>query len=979
MAVRIGQNHDIYWRAGIDTSDFKKGIVGLKDGFVQGAKASDVFKLSLAAIPVLLGAAGKAAYNFSNEFRDAMLEVKTITGQTEEQFNQMSDQVIKMSQDIPISATEMAKGLYQIVSAGFDGAEGIKVLEAASKAAIGGITDTATAADGLTTVLNSFGLKAKDAQKVADTMFTTVRLGKTTFGELASSLSNVSSLAAVNKISFDEISAAIATLTKNGVPTALAITQIRTAILSTNKVLGDGAFAAMSMQDAFQLVRDKAKGSDNALRDMLGRVEALNGVLGLTGANAQKAASDLTAIQNSVGAAEAAFNTMLESNQNQIDLLVNRIKAGSKDVGDALVNMVGAAAKGINEAIDEANPDKESILKGLGFSADDADIIQVEMATDKLKKNLDELRKKRKEIDEDFTSALPFFGTSVIDADNLRKKTVAVVSALRELKELEDKLLEEDFADDTAEGLGEVEKVTEKAKITLNSLKQELKDLQDQLGDADIKEAGKVQIEINAKLKEIENFEASAFKRKTEGALKPIKAKVNLVYEQKDKASSDGIEKKDPLPSEEKTKNFVGALRDASDVMFSLSNAAGAFDSELGEALNTMASLASSGAQLGLGITSGDPTQVIAGAAGILQTLGTLMQQSNDVMIQQARELNQLYSETNFILKEQNRLQEKGSLDATRAYKELEDQLGKTNGKIESFTLVAEKNRSTWDNIWGQTDDTYKTFVDNIEEARTILSGKNFQLDRLNLDSLWAIGEGDLRFTKEQISSLQELANRGFDVKNLDQLQALVDEYDKLQAEQRKLNDLLTATTAENIADGIAEGFLSGKKSLDDFAGDFEKLMQKAIIESFKQQFLLSTAQDFQDKFAKALASDGTITEDEIKDLRQGFGDLIKSGKEQFDVLNEVFKGATGVGLREAGQGGQDEPLTGTISASLSETTGNELVGLWTRSSADLAASRDIQSQSLAIQQEIAENTFRTAELLDQIVSNQSNERALGI
>lgn len=954
MAVRIGQNHDIYWRAGIDTSDFKKGITGLKDGFVQGAKASDVFKLSMAAIPVLLGAAGKAAYNFSNEFRDAMLEVKTITGQTEEQFNQMSDQVIKMSQDIPVSATEMAKGLYQIVSAGFDGAEGIKVLEAASKAAIGGITDTATAADGLTTVLNSFGLEAKDAQKVADTMFTTVRLGKTTFGELASTLSNVTSIANSNSISFDQISAAIATLTKNGVPTAQAVTQIRAAILSTNEVLGDGAFKAMSMQDAFQLVRDKAKGSDTALREMLGRVEALNAVLGLTGANAQKAASDLTAIQNSVGAAEAAFNTMLESNQNQIDLLVNRIKAGSKEVGDALVNMVGAAAKGINEAIDEANPDKESILKGLGFNADDADIIQVEMATDKLKKNLDELRKKRKEIDEDFASALPFFGTSVIDADNLRKKTVAVVSALRELKKLEDKLLEEDFADDTAEGLGEVEKVTEKAKITLNSLKQELKDLQDQLGDADIKEAGKIQIEINAKLKEIENFEASAFKRKTEGTLKPIKAKVNLVYEQKDKASSDGIEKKDPLPSEEKTKNFVGALRDASDVMFSLSNAAGTFDSELGEALNTMASLASSGAQLGLGIATGDPTQVIAGAAGIITTAMSVFNSIQDEARAGQRALEERVRAVTEAIRQQNNAIKNSTAanyaeEITKGYDLARQAIDDTRNAIENSSLRAQKG--SWYDFWNIED--INLTIDSLEGAYRLLSGEN--------------------------PLIENLSRRGYDVSGVDNLQSQVKAYEEALERIRELNDLLTATTAENIADGIAEGFLSGKKSLDDFAGDFEKLMQKAIIESFKQQFLLSTAQDFQDKFAKALASDGNITEDEIKDLRQGFGDLIKSGKEQFDVFNEVFKGATGVGLGEAGQGGQDEPLTGTISASLSETTGNELVGLWTRSSADLAASRDIQSQSLAIQQEIAENTFRTAELLDQIVNNQSNERALGI
>ena len=72
--------------------------------------------------------------------------------------------------------------------------------------------------DILTTVLNAFKIEAKDVDKVSDVLFTTVRLGKTTLSELSSSLAQVAPLASASGVKFEEIAAAIATLTKQGTP-----------------------------------------------------------------------------------------------------------------------------------------------------------------------------------------------------------------------------------------------------------------------------------------------------------------------------------------------------------------------------------------------------------------------------------------------------------------------------------------------------------------------------------------------------------------------------------------------------------------------------------------------------------------------------------------------------------------------------------------------------------------------------------------
>ena len=190
--------------------------------------------------------AAKSSYDFEKEFQKNMLEVATISTQVEGNMTDFMNRVMAITQEIPIKAPEAAKALYQIVSAGHDGADGMHILEVSAKSAIGGMTDAATASDAITTLINAYKLSASDAEKVSDQLFTTARLGKTTFGELGQSIAQVAPIAASYGVEMDQVLAAVATLTKSGTPTAQAMTQIRAAIIGVSKYLGDGVFNAMT-------------------------------------------------------------------------------------------------------------------------------------------------------------------------------------------------------------------------------------------------------------------------------------------------------------------------------------------------------------------------------------------------------------------------------------------------------------------------------------------------------------------------------------------------------------------------------------------------------------------------------------------------------------------------------------------------------------------------------------------------------------
>ena len=150
----------------------------------------------------------------------------TISTQVTDDMTGFMNQVMSITQEIPIKAPEAAKALYSIVSAGHDGADGMKILEVSAKAAVGGLTETETAADAITTILNAYKMSAEEAGTVSDQLFTTVRLGKTTFGELGASIAQVAPIAAAYGISIDQVLGAVASLTKQGTPTAQAMTQI---------------------------------------------------------------------------------------------------------------------------------------------------------------------------------------------------------------------------------------------------------------------------------------------------------------------------------------------------------------------------------------------------------------------------------------------------------------------------------------------------------------------------------------------------------------------------------------------------------------------------------------------------------------------------------------------------------------------------------------------------------------------------------
>ena len=345
------------------TQNAIKAQAGLNKQFTAGTRGLGNF---LGAIsPVQLGVAGLAlvmadAVQEAAALDRGLAEVRTLLPDTSQSFGEMREEVLGFSNEIGKAATEVVPAMYQAISAGVPEKNVFSFIETANKAAVGGVTDLETSVDGLTTAVNAFVAQGLGVEQAADLMFAAVRTGKTTFEELSRSIGDIAPIAATLSVEFGELLAAISTITKGGVQTSVAATQVRSALQALvrpteelSKVFTDAGFAsgqAAVEQKGFafaaDLVAKAVKGDIGQLQALLGSIEAVNAVLGITGAQADTFRSDLEAMGNSAGAAEMAFQEMDNSESMKMEKALNRLNNFGAQLGSALLPVIAEFAQG---------------------------------------------------------------------------------------------------------------------------------------------------------------------------------------------------------------------------------------------------------------------------------------------------------------------------------------------------------------------------------------------------------------------------------------------------------------------------------------------------------------------------------------------------------------------------------------------------------------------------------------------------------
>ncbi len=277
----------------------------------------------MAVLTSAVGAMGAATVKMATDYNAGFAQVYTLLDEGEDRLNELQADVLNLSPVVGKTTDDLTSGLYDVISAFGDTAESAQNLELAAKAATAGNATTQDSVALLSAVTKAYGDTSNEAQqKVANNAFMAVKLGQTTFPELASSIQSVTSQSQVLGVSQEELFAVFSSGT-GVIGNAAEVSTKYSAVLTELQKPGDRLASAFDrlgaatgqelianfggLSGAMQALQTVADETGEPISNLFGSAEAGKLALHAAGEGAEKFARDLQLIQESAGALDTAF------------------------------------------------------------------------------------------------------------------------------------------------------------------------------------------------------------------------------------------------------------------------------------------------------------------------------------------------------------------------------------------------------------------------------------------------------------------------------------------------------------------------------------------------------------------------------------------------------------------------------------------------------------------------------------------------
>ncbi len=313
-------------------------------------------------------------------YESAFAKTSTLLNENEIDLKKYKQDILKTSSEIGVSANETSEAVYQALSASVAPEKAVEFTKVANKLSKGGFTKLSTSVDVLTSALNAYGLEANQASRISDILITTQNLGKTTVDELAAKMGRVIPTAAAYGVSMENIGASYALLTKRGINTANATTQIRSLLTSltkeggktlqagdyireaTGKSFKELSESGKSLSDVLNILMKSAGNNTDEFSKMFGNVNAKAAALALMQGGTEEYNEALKQMTNSEGAADKAAGKMADTFEAKLNKIKNNFKNIVISIGDKLLPIVESGATKILDAMPEINGWIEKII-----------------------------------------------------------------------------------------------------------------------------------------------------------------------------------------------------------------------------------------------------------------------------------------------------------------------------------------------------------------------------------------------------------------------------------------------------------------------------------------------------------------------------------------------------------------------------------------------------------------------------------------
>lgn len=330
-------------------------------------------------------AIGTAATTVGNEFEAKMSKVQAIAGATKEELEKLTDTAIELGSKTSFSSSQVAEGMENLASAGFDTNEIIKSMPGLLDLAASSGTELAAAAEITASAIRGFGLEAKTSAHIADVFAEAAARTNAQTEDMGEAMKYVAPVAKTVGLSIEETAAAIGIMSDAGVKGSQAGTTLRgglTRIVKPTKMVRDAMQELgvefynsngkmKSLTEIIKTLQEHTKGltdetKNQALAQIFG-TEALSGMLALVNRGSSELESMTKSFKECDGAAAEMAETMLDNTAGSLESLSGSFESAGIAIQKALSPQIRDLAKWIQGLVDDftelSEEEQQNIVK----------------------------------------------------------------------------------------------------------------------------------------------------------------------------------------------------------------------------------------------------------------------------------------------------------------------------------------------------------------------------------------------------------------------------------------------------------------------------------------------------------------------------------------------------------------------------------------------------------------------------------------
>lgn len=277
----------------------------------------------------------------AKQFEIRVSEIRTISQDAQLSFNNWATSIRTLSDQFGNPILDTAAGTYEAISNQIiHGADAASFMAKALAFSQVTVSTTADSVNLLSSVLNAYRLNVDATDRISAQLFRTIELGRVKASDIANELGRVAPLAANLGVTFEELSAAIATITIQGVTpheTLTSLFAVLNQLLKPTEEMkkffdelgyssGRAAIAGLGFEGVLTQIAKAAQSGNHELEQLFNEIRATRGIVAVTRAM-DNYKETLNGIRND---SQAKFieaqNIINESAGKKFEIEMNRIK-----------------------------------------------------------------------------------------------------------------------------------------------------------------------------------------------------------------------------------------------------------------------------------------------------------------------------------------------------------------------------------------------------------------------------------------------------------------------------------------------------------------------------------------------------------------------------------------------------------------------------------------------------------------------------